>query len=148
MAVGQVTELVTDDGAYFGPAEATVQQRVPQDQPASRTEPDGLCVGCSRLPVDFLHFCPGPGDPLDLRQLPHVCSGLRIVQGVRLRDQVDAQEGREQGQAGEGGGGQQPPPSPQQGREPHRDEQGQADEQELRAEAEEPAESGRQVALL
>ena len=73
---------------------------------------------------------------------------VRIAQRVRVGNQVDAEERRQQRERGEHGRGDRPPPALQHAGECHRDDQRKRDEQERGAEREEAAEQRRDIALV
>ena len=102
VVMGEVAELVSDDDAHFGAIEAAVEQRVPEDHAARRAEADGLGVRRGRLAIDVLDLGFGARDVLDAREPAHVGERLPVVQRVRVRQQIDAEEARQQRDRGEG----------------------------------------------
>ena len=67
-----VAELVRGDHAHFLVAEATVEQRVPEEHFAGGPDPGRVGVGRGCVPVDVLHPHLDIFDALDLRETVNV----------------------------------------------------------------------------
>jgi hypothetical protein len=125
-----VSELMGHHDPDLPVVEASVEQRVPEEDAPTRAETYSVRVRgtgeLARLLDDDLHRL----GVLALGKPHHVTLQLRRSRAL-VDDEVRVEEGEEQREPGEDGDGREPPRASEAGRQRHRDQEPETDEEEL-----------------
>ena len=140
-----VPELVGEHDVHLGGREPAVEQRVPEDDAARGADAEGERIRLARLLADRFdaEWDPvqpfGTFEPVEARDERRIVGPLEARVEVRGDEHAQRRDRREDGRAGN------PPPRAEPSREPHDDEQRDADGDERRPESDPVAEDGVEV---